>query len=320
MKKRARRIVLAVVFLLLAIVVVKRIWKSEYKEVVHTKSVAVTSPIRKTIAHTVIVTGSIEARDYAEIYPRGPGKVFKKYLSEGDAVKKNQTILTTMRDEVGYTFKPAPVVSKIDGFIGRIYVDTGATVDVNQPVASVVQPDRMRIKLDVPEQYLSKISDDLEINFKTDTLPDDTFSAKVTSISQAIDTANRTFRVEMETDNPDNKLKHGMFARIDIPVEVHENTLAVSVRAIGWEADKRYVYKISDGKISKVPVKVGIRNTTEIEVLDGVSEGDVLASERLIELSDGEEVKIKENESVSPEAPTDQNKFNDDTDKDGDNA
>jgi len=261
------------------------------------REVIITKPVVRTISQTVMATGSVEAEDFADIYPRAPGKVIKKLLKEGDPVKKDQPIMLTLQDEVGYTFKPSPVVSKIDGYVGRIRVDVGGTVNPSTPVVTVVKPDNMRIKIDLPEKYLPDIHEGLKIDFSTDTLPKEKFSGAITSISSAVDLANRTSRVEVTVPNPDHKLVHGMFARLDIPVETHENVVSLPLSAVSWEADKQYVYKVENGKITHAPIKIGIRNSTFVEVLEGVSSGDLIANGKLIDLIEGEPVTIKEEDT-----------------------
>ncbi len=255
------------------------------------KEVSVVTPERRTISKTVIVTGSVEAESFAEIYPRGPGKVLKKLLNEGDPVEKDQPIMTTLRDDVGYTFKPAPVVSKISGLIGRIYVDVGGTVDTTTRVATVVQPDRMRIKLDVPERYLPNISVGQKVDFESDTLPNEKFEGAITSISQAVDIKNRTSRVELAIPNEGHKLVHGMFARVDMPIVTHENVLNIPITAISWEADKQFVYKVVNGHVVHSQIELGIRNATQVEVLKGLADGEAIVADDLLDLKDGDPVK-----------------------------
>jgi len=263
------------------------------KEEALKKTVATAKVERKNISKEVMLTGSIEAKDHAQIFPRGPGKVVKRLLKDGDPVKKNQPILLTMRDEVGFTFKPAPVVSTIDGFVGRIFVDVGSTVETNTPVATVVGPDEMRVKIDVPETYLPDVEIGKKIPFNVDSFPGDSFDGVISSCSKDIDIHNRSARVELLVDNPERKLVHGMFAKFDVPIETHKDVPVVPLSAVSWEAENEYVYKVESSKIKKTGVKTGLRNTVSVEVLEGLNEGDVVAIEGLIGLKEGETVETK---------------------------
>ena len=257
------------------------------------RSIATAKAERKDISKEVMLTGSIEAKDYAEIFPRGPGKVVKKLLKDGDPVKKNQPILLTLRDEVGFTFKPAPVVSTINGFVGRVTVDVGESVDANTKVATVVGPDQMRIKIDMPENYLKEIEIGKRIPFGIEMLPDEVFEGEIASVSKDIDIVSRSARVELIVDNPDQKLVHGMFAKFEIPMETRKNSLTVPISAVSWEADKQYAYKLEGGRVKKVEVSTGLRNTTRVEIVSGLEDGDIVAVEGLIGLKEGEGVEAK---------------------------
>lgn len=258
------------------------------------KEVSVVFPGKEDISKTVMVTGSVEAEGFAEIYPKGPGKVKKRVLNEGDPVKKNGTILVIQNDDVGFTYKPAPIRSVMDGVVGRIFVGIGEAVTPQTPVATVVKPDKMRIRVELPENYLPSVKLGTKVDFTTSTLPDDKFSAEVTSIGQAIDLKTRTARVEFLIPNQDKKLVHGMFARLFLPVETHKDALAVPNSAISWEADKQFVYKIVENKLVRSEVKTGIRNDSKVEIIEGVVEGDEIVESDLLELKNGEEIKVLE--------------------------
>src|SRR3990172_4699153 len=92
----------------------------------------------KDVKETLGFVGDIAGEDEAAVYSKVPGKLLEKKVHEGDTVKKGDTIVTINRDEVGYTFEPAPVLSPLDGVIGRIYLDRGDNVTSSTPIARVV--------------------------------------------------------------------------------------------------------------------------------------------------------------------------------------
>lgn len=261
-------------------------------ESVAPKQVTTVNPARQTISKTVLFTGSIEAEDFADVYPRGPGKVSKKLLSEGDAVKKGQPIMYTERDEVGFTFKPAPVVSPMAGFIGRIMADVGAAVSPSSPVATVVATDKMRIKLDVPERYLPVLKNGTDASLSVGSLPDKSFQGEITSISKTVDPKTRAGRVEIIIPNDEHLILHGMFAKVYLPVETHEDALVIPETCIMWEGDKQSVYAAEAGKVAKKYIKVGIKNDGDIEVLEGLKGDEKIISENLWDLKEGEALDV----------------------------
>src|SRR3989338_2131902 len=101
----------------------------------------------KDMKERLSFVGDITGEDEATVYSKVPGKLLEKKVREGDTVKKGDTIATVNRDEVGYTFEPAPVLSPLDGLIGRIYLDRGDNVTPSIPIARVVLMDSVRLKI-----------------------------------------------------------------------------------------------------------------------------------------------------------------------------
>lgn len=255
------------------------------------QEVATVTVVRGPIERKVMFTGNIDAKDAAQVFPRATGKVLKKLLKEGDQVKKGQTIMTINRDEIGYTFKEMPVDSPIDGFVGSVLVDVGQAVDPAQAVAFVVKPGTIRVKLDIPERYMNVILPGTEVSMAVDTLDNETFTGTIVTNSPVVDPKTRTARVEIEVPNPDGRLRHGMFGRMQLVVERRDGVLLLPMDAISWEGANKYVYKVSDGKVHRVEIKPGLRND-HVEILEGLSEGDEVVKGDLLELRDGEKVKV----------------------------
>lgn len=256
------------------------------------KEVETAAVVKGAIENKVLFTGNIEAQDAVDVFPRASGKVSKKLLKEGDPVKRNQTILLVDRDEVGYTFKAMPVVSPIGGLVGTISADVGTNVNPANPVAVVVRTGKMKVKLDIPEHYLGVILPGTEVEMTVDSLGDEKFSGKIMTSSPVINKKTRTARIEIEVPNDGQKLKHGMFAKALLVVEKKENALILSYNSISWEGEKQFVYKVENNKIRRVEVGVGLRNYAHVEVLEGLSEGDRVVVGNLLDLREGEEIKV----------------------------
>ncbi len=256
------------------------------------------------IERKIMFTGNIVAQDAFEVYPRATGKVSKKLLKEGDPVKRNQPILLVERDEVGYNFRQMPVVSLVDGVLGTISVDVGSSVDPARPVAVVVRPGKMRVKLDIPERYLGVILPGTQIKMAVDSLGGSTYGGTIVTSSPVVDEKTRTANVEAEVPNADGRLKHGMFGRLDLVVERHEDAVVAPLNSISWEGDKQFVYRIKDGKIARAEVKTGLRNDVHVEILQGVSPGESVVAGDLLDLREGEAVVVAKQQKPSAETET----------------
>ena len=135
---------------------------------------------KRTLKHELLMSGSIKALEEATLFPRVNGKLLKNILREGDAVKKNQTVSLIERDEVGAVYEPVVVPSTITGVVGRVYLDPGANVTVSTPVALVVNQEKVRVAVDIPERYIGEIYKGQPATLRVDALPGKEFEAKLT--------------------------------------------------------------------------------------------------------------------------------------------
>jgi HlyD family secretion protein len=171
------------------------------------------------------------------------------------------------------------VVSPVNGFVGERYLDVGAFASNNQPVASVVDISRLRLVANVVEKDLRAVSVGDPAQVGVDAYPGETFPGRIARLSPVLDPATRTASMEVEIPNRGNKLKPGMYARVDLTVEDKSNVLVVPKIALVDSQGERGVYQPSeDNKAKFKPVKVGIENNEIAEILEGLSEGELIVS------------------------------------------
>lgn len=151
---------------------------------------------------TLDYVGNIKAQDEVEVFPRVSGKVVEKVKEDGAPVAKDEAVAFIDRDEVGLTYERAPVESPIAGVIGRVYVDIGTQVTPQTPVALVVNMDKARIDLDIPERYLPQVETGQEAEITVDAYAAEQFRGIVTKVSPVVDTLTRSAPVEITLDNP----------------------------------------------------------------------------------------------------------------------
>jgi membrane fusion protein, multidrug efflux system len=240
----------------------------------------------KDIDEAINYVGDVKAEDEALIYPKVSGKVIEKIKEDGSFVTKGDVIAYIDRDEVGLKFEKAPVESPLSGVIGRVYVDIGQNVAVQTPVALVVNMDRAKIDLDVPEKYISRISIGQATKITVDAFPEKEFEGQVTKISPVIDVITRTAPIEITLDNTGHLLKPGMFAKVELVIERHEKAAAVLKESIIGKEPEAYIFVVEDKKAVLKKVILGIRKGPYVEVLDGIKEGDlvvIMGQQRLVD-------------------------------------
>jgi len=153
----------------------------------------------------------------------------------------------------------------------------------------------IKINIDVPESYLSKINLNTPVQVSFQALDDATFSAKITKIYPTIDPLSRTFRIEIAIPNAQNKIKPGMYAVVRLNIGKVKGFLIPSIAVLKLQgAAKYYVFKSEGGMARQLFVQRGrtIDNYTEV-FSDSLKSGDeiiVVGQEKLV---DGAKISIK---------------------------
>jgi len=220
--------------------------------------------------------GDIKAEDEAYIYPKVSGKIIEKLEEDGSPVNKGDAICYIDRDEVGLKFEKAPVESTLTGVVGRLFVDIGENVTPQTPIAFVVNDSKVKITLDIPEKYISKLFLGQEAKAKVDSWPSEEFSGTVTKISPIIDLSTRSSLIEITVDNPEGRLRSGMFAKMSMILEKRLSALSIIKEAITGRDSSSYVFVVENKKATLKQVSLGIRDGIYYEVTGGLKEGDLV--------------------------------------------
>jgi multidrug efflux pump subunit AcrA (membrane-fusion protein) len=230
----------------------------------------------KDIDETLDYVGNIRAQDEVQVYPKVSGKIIEKIKEEGSLVEKGQALCYIDRDEVGLTFKKAPVESPLAGIVGRVYVDIGENVNAQTPVALVVNMDKVKIDLEIPEKYLPRVSLGQVAILTVDAYPQKEFTGRVTKISPVVDLTTRTAPIEIIADNPEHHLKSGMFSKVKLIIQQHKNVPLVLKETIMGKEPDVYVFVIENNKAILKKIKLGLRQGPYFAVTEGLSAGDLV--------------------------------------------
>ncbi len=230
----------------------------------------------KDISKTLEYVGDIKAKDEVMVYPKVSGKIIEKVKGEGSPVEKGEVIAYIDRDEVGLKFNKAPIESPLSGVVGRIFVDIGSNINPQVPVSLVLDMTLVKINLDIPEKYLSKIYLGQEAKIKVDAYPSQEFLGKVTQISPVVSLENRSAPIEITLDNLNSLLQSGMFARVSLVLEEHKNVPVILKEAIMGKEPDNYVYVVENNKAAIRKITLGIHQGSQYEVSAGLKENDLV--------------------------------------------
>ncbi len=166
------------------------------------------------------------------------------------------------------------------GSIARRYVYPGdliseATRGGNQsPIFLMVNESRLRISVNVPQNETAKIHLGDPVDIGVDSLPGKVFLGAISRIDAILDETTKTQRVLIDVENPDLKLRAGMFASVVLHVEHVKDALTIPRAALQGSDGQPFVYVVAGGHARVRPVKLGIEEQEFAQVLSGVAPGD----------------------------------------------
>jgi RND family efflux transporter MFP subunit len=143
---------------------------------------------------------------------------------------------------LNYTEIKAP----ISGIVSERFIKVGNMVTVNQETFRVTDFDPLLAVLHVPEKELSKLQAGFPAELMADAIPGEIFSAGILRISPVISAATGTFKVTVAVTDKTRKLKPGMFTRVNIVYDMHENTLLLPKDAILTEDSESTVFIVTE--------------------------------------------------------------------------
>ena len=219
-------------------------------------------------------------------------------------------------DELRINLFNTVIASPVDGFIGKRYLDPGASVSPNVPVASVVDISHVRMVVNVVEKDVRRLQAGMNALVEVDAFPGEKFTGRVSRLAPVFDPQTRTAEMEIEVPNASFRLKPGMYARVQLTVAERANALAVPRNAIVNVNDKTGVFVAGPAPAGGgtrgtggtprgdaqpaggatamtarfVPVVIGIRDEDQVEISAGLEEGTRIVTTGAMGLRDGDRI------------------------------
>ena len=161
------------------------------------------------------------------------------------------------------------------------------------PILTIAKVNPVKVICNISESEYSKVKQGMMVDCTFDTYGDEVFRGPITMISPTIDTATRTFGIEISLPNPGNKVLPGMFGRVTINFG-KERHVVVPDKAVVKQpgSGNQYVYVYKDGKVSYNKVELGQRIDNSYEILSGVEDGDEVVVSGQTKLANGMEVRV----------------------------
>jgi multidrug efflux pump subunit AcrA (membrane-fusion protein) len=238
------------------------------------------------------------------------------------AVRHREAVLETARKRLGDTRVVAPAIevrtfrrpgeASVDEMaaaartytVAARYVTEGEVVR-SMPAAilfRLVVEDVLKLKAAVPERHAASIAPGQEVDLAVESLPGVAVTGHVVRVHPTIDTASRTFDVEVQVPNAGHRLKPGAFAKASILLDRQSDAVTVPEESLVRFAGVTKLFVVVEGRAVAVPVEPGVRlDVTDeaggvrrwIEIPAGVTAGAEVVTSGLAQLTDGAAVRVR---------------------------
>ena len=274
--KRSNKIIstILVFFLIIAIVIIGRALIGNHFKKKFSKrpppGIIVTQVVSKEFSEKIETFGTAISKR---------SKTFK--IKKDDLVEDLKLKDFVKKGEILIKLKSGNILAPFSGVLGY----TGLTEDilVSNNIFIITLDDNSTIYSDIkiPENYSASIKKGLPVEVKLSSYKNKIFEGEVDFVSSRINADTRSLLSRIKIENNNLELISGSLLEVGVKFDLR-NSLSVPDTSIMIEGDKSYVYKINEKNIAnKTEVNTGLRGNKNVEIISGLSEGDIIVAEGL---------------------------------------
>ncbi|EHK9048294.1 efflux RND transporter periplasmic adaptor subunit [Vibrio vulnificus] len=211
--------------------------------------------------------------------------------TEIDAQKASVEIAQARLTAANANLNDLHITAPFAGTVGFVDFSRGKLVNSGTELLTLDDLSLMQLDLRIPERYLSMLSIGMPVTATSSAWGKQVFTGKVVGIDSRINVETLNLRVRIQFENPENKLKPGMLLNTALAFPAIEAPI-IPVQALEYSGTKRYVYVIgSDNKAKRTEVLLGARVENQVVIESGVSIGDKIVVQGIVNMRDGVLVK-----------------------------
>ncbi len=184
--------------------------------------------------------------------------------------------------------------SPLTGVVTARNYDRGDMYSMGTPLYVVQEVTPVKILVGITESDYTKVHKGDAVSITTDAIPGRTFSGKINRIYPTVDPSSHTFTVEVIVPNGDRALRPGMYAKVEVTFGINHSVVAPDEAIVKQQGSgQRFVYILqNDGSVKASLVTLGRHLDDSYEILSGLGDGDVVATNGSANLKDGSKVRI----------------------------
>jgi membrane fusion protein (multidrug efflux system) len=252
-----------------------------------------------------VAGSSADARVQSQRYERAKELLDQNFISKEalDVARGNMDRALAQQQQDEALLSKTIIVAPFSGIVGLRQISPGAYVRAGDDIVRLENVSSVKLDFRVPEAYLSKLKPNQEVSVKTDAFPNDTFKGRIFALEPGVDEKTRTVLARALIPNQQNKLRAGMFARVNVLLETRPDAILVPEEAIWPQGRDTFVYRVVDGKAMLTKIELGVRRPGEVEVVKGLGATDMVVTDGQMKLKDGAPVTVMPAKPAPAPAP-----------------
>lgn len=192
---------------------------------------------------------------------------------------------------VQQSIRKTEIRAPFSGRLGLKNVSPGAYVSPTTIITTISQVNKLKVQFNIPERYGAQLKNGMAISFTVDGSTK-TYTAIILAKEVEVDENTRSLAIRAAVKDQDPGLTPGAFAKVKIVLGENENALLIPNNSIVPIGRKKQVYLYKGGKATPVEVTTGVRDSTNIQVLEGIKQGDTVITSAILYLRPGSSVEI----------------------------
>ena len=256
-------------------------------------------------ADVLLFPARIQSAVQTKILAESEGVVRLIPVHVGQTISKRDRVMTLKHTDPVYQYAPVKVTSPVAGVVSSVEVTEGTGVTKGQWLATVTDPSRLKIAIEIPAQDLAKVRPGMVGEFRS--APGaEAKEVAVVGVSPLVDAKTGTAPADLKfvTKKVEgaSPVPPGTLGQVVLRANLHPAVL-ISEDAVIYRDGKTMLRKLEGDRMKLVAVELGDRRRGSVEVKKGVAAGDRVITRASRFVSDGETVKVEDEKAGEKESP-----------------
>jgi len=239
--------------------------------------------------------------------------LIKKKLVSEDAVDQAMTRVKQTKAQVEVikaTIDKKTIRAAFTGRLGIRQVNQGQILSIGDPIVALQMLNQVYVDFSVPQQNFSQLAQKMKVRVKSDASLNEVFNGEITAVNLEVDPVTRNVKVRALVENPDEKLRTGMFVNVELILPDTKKVLPIPATAVLYAPFGNSIFVIDDkknndtGETQKVLrqqfVILGQARGDFVDVKDGLKSGETVVTSGVFKLSTGAHVVIDNSLAPKP--------------------